>query len=132
MNDRFLFRGNRLDGQGWVQGLLINEGRMIQCKQEMMSAPLRLGRNKYGIDPDTIRQCFGFKDKNGNLAFDKDYFTHDDTHILRQLYFCEDRIRWRVETTWEGRKGSDRFDLDSEWWSYHKHEIELIDNPELL
>ena len=75
MNDRYLFRGKRLDNGKWVQGDLL-------CDREGAPSHVRfwgkLGIDCADINPATIGQCTGLKDKNGELIFDGD--------IIRRRY----------------------------------------------
>ena len=61
MNDRYLFRAKRIDNGKWVEGLLtIMWGRchIVNPNDE---------NTAYTIDPSTICQCTGLKDKTGKM-----------------------------------------------------------------
>jgi len=74
MNERYLFRGKRTDNGEWVVGDLVNH----RCgKVSINTNPPRYG---YGategfatlVDPATVGQCTGLRDKNGVLIFEGD------------------------------------------------------------
>ena len=72
MQDRYLFRAKRLDNGQWVQGFI--------CKKKYKSNKFYIScfhdkddnEQFFAIDPDTICQCTGLKDKNGKLIWEND------------------------------------------------------------
>ena len=69
MNDRYLFRGKSLIGRKWVIGDLLQweDGDSEICVKDSDG-----GKGKFAVDPQTVGQCTGLKDKNGRLIFEWD------------------------------------------------------------
>ena len=73
-----LFRGKRLDSGEWVEGYLSKRPSAIQigdyCPWYISVPPLDPDDNGgyYNVDPDTVGECTGLKDKNGKLIFEGD------------------------------------------------------------
>lgn len=123
MNDRYLYRAkhihvlpcnDHLDGT-WVIGYLSGEHYISNEDGDHL------------IDPETICQCTGLKDKYGKLIFENDIVkVHDDEEPCL-IEWGEDTARWNMT-----QYGSCVYDFDN-YWSYEVEVIcSAIDNPELL
>ena len=147
MENRYLFRGKRIDNGEWVEGNLIQnsdaedgwEAIIIPAKNSnMFTKHIKHGygdlgyENWYRVDPSTICQCTGLKDKSGKLIFENDIM---EAHIDED--FPEDVSRFKVE--WNGKGWVenhpdcvDREYLDDFDTEHFKVVGNIFDNPELL
>ena len=129
MEDRYLFRGKLIDNSGWVYGLPSYDedgeiGEIEVCSEDYIDFHL--------VNPSTICQCTGLKDKYGNLIFENDILSG---HIDDE--FPEDetrkRVVWHENGWWTNEPGCDDYeeldDFDSENFEVIGN---MIDNPELL
>lgn len=137
MEDRYLCKAKRTDNGEWVEGYLIVDEK----DYSKYFIGYVLGTNEDGtphdldaaqVNPSTICQCTGLKDKNGNLIWENDILSG---HI--DVEFPEDETRKRVvwhENGWcTNEPGCDDYeeldDFDSENFEVIGN---MIDNPELL
>ena len=81
MNDRYLYRAKRCDTGEWVEGYLIYARKdcyICENHYECMRKHSSVKRQYYGfggfklVDPSTICQCTGLKDKNGKLIWENE------------------------------------------------------------
>lgn len=143
MESRYLYRGKRIDNGKWVEGSLVT-GVFFRLGQEIpyMFCPnladydcfedFSEENGIFEVDPSTICQCTGLKDKNGKLIFENDILSG---HI--DVEFPEDETRKRVvwhKNGWcTNEPGCDDYeeldDFDSENFEVIGN---TFDNPELL
>ena len=137
MNDRYLYRAKRTDNGEWVEGFY------VRCRNYDYILPIfNKCEVSYGyddryedfveVDPSTICQCTGLKDKSGKLIWENDIVRDDNGNLYKA--FWQDRY---YQFSWICVK-SDKLPIGAKWdfWSIRKYEIEVIgsaiDNPELL
>lgn len=161
MEDRYLFRGKRIDNGEWAEGYLFVrrydngnpfEAHIIQDAYEQLDVRIRKeyygshpvlispltereidkGYGCYRVNLNTICQCTGLKDKNGNLIFENDILSgHIDNEFPKDE--TRKRVVWRENGWCTNEPGCDDYegldDFDSENFEVIGNKI---DNPELL
>lgn len=70
MNDRYLFKSKRLDNGEWVQGAILFHD--ADATTIFNQHPADGSLQGFEVDPSTICQCTGLKDKNGKLVWEND------------------------------------------------------------
>jgi len=111
MNDRYLFRGKRVDNGEWVIGsLAVPIG--FCCTFRITYENLEGFACTQEVIPETIGQCLGSKDKNGKLVFEGDIikitrgkrqkFGFQPKVQITDIYYGNGAFRYR----WEDGSGS--------------------------
>ena len=140
MNARYLFRAKRIDNGELIEGFLIFEkDRAFIAHRvcEVMNSYSKAGE-EYGfgnfieVDPSTICQCTGLKDKNGDMVFENDMMSaHLDDYFPEDITYA--RVIWG--DTGYCLREKDSIDIqpleeiDMEYFTVCGN---VFDNPELL
>ena len=128
MEDRYLFKAKRTDNGEWVQGYLYG----IWEKRYILWGMTNDIPNMIEVDPTTICQCTGLKDKNDKLIWENDImvahldedYPEDETYI--RILWCGNRF-CSIENGSEDITPIDKFDRD-----YFEVCGNIFDNAELL
>lgn len=134
MDDRYLFRAKRKDNGEWEIGSLIalptGEYEISnKCNNPPDCDPMW---NKvvitHKVDPSTICQCTGLKDKNGKLIWENDV-VKCKVGTAKVIF---DRLEWRIEWLENNLWRKDLY-----YWAVEdiqKTEVigNIFDNPELM
>ena len=145
MNDRYLYRAKRTDNGEWVEGNLVwsddadddYKAIIIPTTDSNMftrgGARGDLGfENWCRVDPSTICQCTGLKDKNGKLIWENDILVGylDDMYPENATYA---QVIWDKNGLYTKEKDSDDISLMDEFdEKYFEVCGNIFDNPELL
>ena len=133
MNDRYLYRAKRCDNGEWVEGYYVyNEKHYIGvlCTEHNVVPAI----SWYEVDPSTICQCTGLRDKNGKLIFENDIVKRVDKrngrHIFREQPSMNCKVVWTYNYGFDTLPSCGHFDKSDGL------ECDVIgsaiDNPELL
>ena len=124
MENRFLFRGKRIDNGEWVFGDLVHSVYKIgdTCVGQYGN---EVGMHE--VDPSTVCQCTAMPDKNKKLVFEQDIVWDSDERAFYEIIWNQEDMCWNVENA-DGYK--------SEFEECYGNTIEVngnrFDNPELL
>ena len=126
-----LYRGKRCDNGEWVEGNLFIPDEVTHRKAPTeILVGTNVVRISYEVDPDTIGECTGLKDKNGKLIWEGDIVRCGTGRICKVTFF-----------TSPGVSGFDLVAIGGfneppphNWVLFADTEIigNVVDNPELL
>ena len=131
MEDRYLFKAKRLDNGEWVVGYIARYGHTGKEKYYIIPS---YASDLYAIevDPSTICQCTGLKDKNGKLIWENDIMVAhlDDDYPEDETYI---RILWYESGFCSKEKGSEDISPIDKFDQEHFEVCgNIFDNPQLL
>lgn len=148
MEDRYLFKAKRLDNGEWVQGNLIQscdatdgwESIIIPVKNSNIFTKHighgygNLGfENWYRVNPSTICQCTGLKDRNSKLIWENDICDRKEEYPEIVKYNNGD---WILDYSYSKGKESGYCYCNLGFYALERKCVEVIgnifDNPELL
>ena len=87
MEDKYLFRGKRIDNHHWITGnLCVTSAFTYICEflEDNMAGCFTSTFTK--VNPDTVGQCTSIRDKDGTLIFEGDIVRSDDGMIYKMRY----------------------------------------------
>lgn len=131
MENRYLFRGKRIDNGEWVVGDLVHSVYKIgdTCIGQYGN---EVGMHE--VAPSTICQCTGLKDKNGNKIWENDIVAYWDTYSTENGQAeadCIGKVGWDTETISfqvTNRLSAESYEVLDECSVIGN----IFDNPELL
>ena len=95
-----LFRGQRIDNQEWVEGCYIDETTIydpnLRCEF--------VTDNFFQVNPDTVGQYTGLKDKNGKKIFEGDILLADHEPLKGRVWWNNSMAYYSV-----GKSDEDMF-----------------------
>ena len=126
MENRHLYRGKRIDNGEWVEGYLYG----IWERRYILWGMTNDIPNMVEVDPETVCQCTGLKDKNGKLIWENDIVNCPDAECCGYIGWNESEAGFYFNVLLEDGGFEEEHIYD------YQDSIEVIgnkfDNPELL
>lgn len=124
MNDRYLYRAKRIDNGEWVEGYYVRGLDMYEKEVHLIFEPTTIFYSHgetdgfVEVDPSTICQCTGLRDKNGKLIWENDIMVaHLDDRFPEDATYT--RVVWNNNGFFTKEQGSedilplDKFDQEN-------------------
>ena len=130
MEDTYLFKAKRIDNGEWVQGYLYG----IWEKRYILLGMTNDIPDMIEVDPSTICQCTGLRDKNGQKIWENDVVGFWDAYSTENGYAeadCIGKVVWDDETISfqvTNRLSAESYEVLDECSVIGN----IFDNPELL
>lgn len=134
MEDRYLYKAKRKDNREWVIGFYayINKKHYIYTGQLIHSGLYDIAE-RFEVDPSTICQCTGLKDKNSKLIWENDICDRKEEYLEIVKYNNGD---WTLDYSYSKGKESGYCYCNLGFYALERNYVEVIgnifDNPELL
>ena len=135
MENRYLYRGKRVDTGEWVIGYL----SYPHCMKKGNESYYFYANDSLGffcrcvVDASTICQCTGLKDKNGKLIWENDVCDRKEQYPEIVKYCNGD---WTLDYSYASHKESGGCYCNLGFYAEERKCVEVIgnifDNPELL
>ena len=138
MNDRYLYRAKWTDNGEWIVGYYVRGLDMYEKEVHIIFEPTTIFYSHgetdgfVEVDPYTICQCTGLKDKNGKLIWENDIMVaHLDDSFPEDTTYA--RVVWNNNGFCTKEQGSEDISpLDKFDQEHFEVCGNLFDNPELL